>query len=423
MKRLRLFFTGLVIAALASVGGVSCGNPLMRDILKPLHEKRPVNAVVPAPGGLPSTPQGYALGDLAIPLTVTVGNGAAVTAQGGTLSYQWYSSSVNSNAGGIVLTGHTSASYTPSTGSLGDTWYYVEITNTLPDNGDGGTKTAGAKSGTVQISVMTAADFINFTDFGPGAVITADTVAAGGLEAYINSIKTVPGNYAVTLSGGTSTLTDVGDTHSFELVSGVTVSLRGSGTVSRSASTLSGQIWRVQSGAKLILRDTVILRGGPNRPVVEVYRGEFVMEGGEITGSTNGGGPGGGVWIRGGSFTMKDGVIHGNHANGSGGGVYVGIDGAFTGTFTMTGGTIQDNRTFGYGGGVGVNSSSSFIKTGGTIYGDTDQVYVSGTVDNTSTINPGNAVSYGNAVHYRNGNLGPGDNLSTGDFTNPLWDD
>ena len=55
----------------------------------------------------------------------------SVTASGaGTLAYQWYSNTTNSNSGGTLISGATSSTYTPSTAAAGTTYYYVTVTGT-----------------------------------------------------------------------------------------------------------------------------------------------------------------------------------------------------------------------------------------------------------------------------------------------------
>jgi len=68
------------------------------------------------------------------PLTVTASVGA------GTLSYQWYSNTSNSTTGATLITGATSASYTPPVTAAGDVYYFVRVTNT--NNAVLGTPTA-----------------------------------------------------------------------------------------------------------------------------------------------------------------------------------------------------------------------------------------------------------------------------------------
>ncbi|MDR1119812.1 MAG: leucine-rich repeat protein [Dysgonamonadaceae bacterium] len=60
-----------------------------------------------------------------VTLTVT-----ASVNDGGTLSYQWYSNTSNSNTGGKVINGATGNSYSPPTTVKGTIWYYVVVTNT-----------------------------------------------------------------------------------------------------------------------------------------------------------------------------------------------------------------------------------------------------------------------------------------------------
>ena len=90
------------------------------------------------------------------------------------------------------------------------------------------------------------------------------------------------------------------------------------------------------------------------------------VTGGEISGNTATS-KGGGVYMyNGAKFTMDNGSITGNHADGAkygGGGVY-----SFKGTtFTMNGGEISGNTVAGSGGGV-FNHTATFKMTGGKIY-------------------------------------------------------
>ncbi len=54
----------------------------------------------------------------------------ASAADGGTLSYQWYSSSSSTTYGGTLISGATGAEYIASTASVGTTYYYCVVTNT-----------------------------------------------------------------------------------------------------------------------------------------------------------------------------------------------------------------------------------------------------------------------------------------------------
>ena len=78
---------------------------------------------------------------------------AAVT-DGGTLSYQWYKNTSNSTTGGTVI-GTTNPLSLAKTdyAANGAYYFYVVVTNTIADNGDGGVKTATAKSAAATVTV------------------------------------------------------------------------------------------------------------------------------------------------------------------------------------------------------------------------------------------------------------------------------
>jgi len=146
-------------------------------------------------------------------------------------------------------------------------------------------------------------------------------------------------------------------------------------------------------------------------------KGTFFMNGGTISGNKNGGvfigrdqyhgsakfimnkgtisnNNGKGVFGDG-NFTMNDGIISGNVANGNGGGVNVGI-------FTMTGGTISGNTASGNGGGVSV---INFIMTGGTISGNTASGNGGGVFVGNTTFTKTGGIITGYANDQKNGNV------------------
>ncbi len=75
----------------------------------------------------------------------------AYTIDGGTLSYQWYSNTSNSTAGGTPVTGATGASYNAPTATEGTLYYYVEVTNT--NSRAVGTKSASVTSNAASVTV------------------------------------------------------------------------------------------------------------------------------------------------------------------------------------------------------------------------------------------------------------------------------
>ncbi|MBN6186365.1 S-layer homology domain-containing protein [Aneurinibacillus sp. BA2021] len=106
--------------------------------------------------------------------TVNVGDGAtlSVGASGGvSLSYQWYSSTTNSNSGGTLISGATGATYAPPTDTAGTTYYYVVVTNT--DTGATGQQTATATSAVAKVQV-------NATPSEPQPEIITVPVEPGG---------------------------------------------------------------------------------------------------------------------------------------------------------------------------------------------------------------------------------------------------
>jgi hypothetical protein len=143
------------------------------------------------------------------------------------------------------------------------------------------------------------------------------------------------------------------------------------------------------------------------------------MNGGKISGNI--GTESGGVYVSGGTFTMKGGEISGNntHRYGYGGGVY--LD---SGTFTMEGGEISGNSIrYGYGGGVYIEDRygrySIINKTGGIIYGydGTDNAQNNTVKDSSGGIvnNKGHAVYVYGAGLRKETTVGPADKLYLND--------
>jgi uncharacterized repeat protein (TIGR02543 family) len=80
-------------------------------------------------------------------LTVT-----AASPDGGTLTYQWYSNTSNSNIGGTPINAATSDTFTIPTDTEGDYYYYAVVTNT--NSGVNGTPTATATSAPANVTVI-----------------------------------------------------------------------------------------------------------------------------------------------------------------------------------------------------------------------------------------------------------------------------
>jgi hypothetical protein len=193
----------------------------------------------------------------------------------------------------------------------------------------------------------------------------------------------------------------------------ITLKLTGSGGRRTIRLLSNGMLFHIMSGVTLVLGDNITLQGKSDNntqlvivsgslimeegakisgnyaitgSAVFVPTGTFTMNGGEISGNTEGGvrvdGPftmnggkisgnyaslyGGGVLIYGGTLTMNGGEISGNSGSSFGGGVYVN-----SGTFAMNGGEISGNSAtgaYGYGGGVYV-FGGTFRISNGAVYG------------------------------------------------------
>lgn len=95
----------------------------------------------------PATPAIAAMEDLA----VSVGDNASLTAtasvaDGGTLSYQWYSNTSRDNQNGTLVAGATAPTLALTTASIGTTYYYCVVTNT------NGGLTVSARSAAVAVA-------------------------------------------------------------------------------------------------------------------------------------------------------------------------------------------------------------------------------------------------------------------------------
>jgi hypothetical protein len=222
------------------------------------------------------------------------------------------------------------------------------------------------------------------------------------------------------------------------LVDGADIILTAPSSVTVTLSA-NGHMFLMPQGTTLTLNENITLRGRDNNTgvLVGVTGGEFIMEGGTITGNSFGG-AGGGVGISQGSrFTMNGGTIYRNTAGTQGGGVFVGFYGEPISTFTMNGGIITNN-TAASGGGVFV-SGGTFNMTNGTIddnnataSGGGIYLYRStlnmtdGTIIDNRAYNTGAGVFVGSYANFimqngtisgNNGHIGGGVGINNGTFT------
>ena len=106
--------------------------------------------VVPIPSitTQPLATQSVCQNSVVTPLTFTYSNAS------GTSTYQWYSNTTNSNAGGTLIAGATNATYSPSTANIGTTYYYCISTLSLGGSGCGSVTTNAAQVVVVGLPVV-----------------------------------------------------------------------------------------------------------------------------------------------------------------------------------------------------------------------------------------------------------------------------
>ena len=134
--------------------------------------------------------------------------------------YQWYSNTSSSNSGGTLLSGSTSASYTPLTTVAGTLYYYCVVSNSS-------CTTTSNVSGAVTINAVPTAS--NFSASG-------STVCTGtGSVITVSSTSLATGAYTVTYNvSGTNTVSSTTATMSF------TSGSPGSGTFTTSTLSAAG---------------------------------------------------------------------------------------------------------------------------------------------------------------------------------------
>ena len=130
----------------------------------------------------PASPIVYASGGVNCYMgdAVSVSVSASVY-DGGTLSYQWYSSPV-SNASGTPIDGATSSTYAPSTANVGTMFYYCMVTNA--NNG----RTAAMTSASIQVKVTeTVVSSISVASLpGKTEYIKGEMLDKAGLAICVN---------------------------------------------------------------------------------------------------------------------------------------------------------------------------------------------------------------------------------------------
>jgi len=106
----------------------------------------------------------------------------SVTATGTALSYQWFSNTTASAAGGTAIAGATSSSYTIPTSDLGTYHYYVVLTSTIGSGGDQKTATIASSVATVNVVPLVHAQLPKIDKAPPAG--TTVTLSVGQQAAF-----------------------------------------------------------------------------------------------------------------------------------------------------------------------------------------------------------------------------------------------
>lgn len=127
----------------------------------------------------------------------------SVTATAGQ-TYQWYSNITNSNTGGTLISGATSATYTPPTNVVGTKYYYVEVKNSC--------SSTATKSNAAAVTVNALPTITGATTVAQGSIITLTgsptPAAANPWVSASPSVATVSSTGVVTgVAPGTAVIT------------------------------------------------------------------------------------------------------------------------------------------------------------------------------------------------------------------------
>ena len=107
----------------------------------------------------------------------------SVTATGAGLSYQWYSNTTASTSGATLITGATTATYTPDTTTVAALYYYCVVTGTC------GSVTSGF-TGIITVNPLPVISGSTTVGVGDAVTLTATTTAASS-NAWVSSNPTI----------------------------------------------------------------------------------------------------------------------------------------------------------------------------------------------------------------------------------------
>ncbi len=207
----------------------------------------------------------------------------SVTAVGGSLSYQWYSNTTNSNSSGTLISGATASSYTPPTATAGTTYYYVVVS---------GSCTPTSVTSSVAPVVVTPSTAITGNPSTSGQTLcqnsTATALSIGAVgtnlsyQWYSNTTNSNSGGTLIsgaTASSYTPSTATAGTTYYYVVVSG-------SCSPASVTSTVSGAVTVNVTPTATLTASSSTLCAGTGAQVTIVGTG-----GSSVTYTTNGGSP------------------------------------------------------------------------------------------------------------------------------------
>jgi hypothetical protein len=230
---------------------------------------------------------------------------------------------------------------------------------------------------------------INGVPYGRGIMISGNGNASISNTVIKNCVATTltGGGMSITGSGTAYIYNTTIENCKTTMNSGGGAHLQG--TVTMNNCTISGNTAINSGGGIFITNGTLNMNDctisnniceNSNGGGIYINGGTLNMNGGTISDNTNRNASGGGVYVTTGNFTMQGNAVisrnsvnpAGSRGNSFGGGVYV-----TNGTFTMINGSIANNSIYSgysgnsFGGGVCAHTGGKFIMQGGTISGNT----------------------------------------------------
>lgn len=140
----------------------------------------PENAALP---NITDQPEGATYVQNAVAVDVFV---SAHSTDSGTISYQWYSNTSNSTEGGTLVASSTVNGCTPSTATVGTTYYYCVVTNTNDKATTNKTATATSNIAAITVNEPSGGTFFNTATatFNLANLPTADASGGSGDTAW-----------------------------------------------------------------------------------------------------------------------------------------------------------------------------------------------------------------------------------------------